>query len=127
MNKKLLTTFSLFLFGLTIPVKISALSNLQLLADTDCGIFGDLLQKGGVISDLFFFIQAMAILAAIVLGMVDYFTAMTSGDQDSLKKASKKFINRIIIAVVIAILPILIDFMINTFLSGFADSCINTL
>lgn len=127
MNKKLLTTFSLFLVGITSPIKVSALGSIQVLADTDCGIFGDLLQKGGVISDLFFFIQAMAILAAIVLGMVDYFTAMTSGDQDSLKKASKKFVNRIIIAVIIVILPVLIDFMINTFLGGFADSCINSL
>lgn len=127
-NIKIMTILTIMILGLFLtPLSLRALSNLQLLEVADCGIFGSLLKKGGIVNEIFTLIQVLVVVGTIVLGMLDFFNAMSSGEADSMKKASKRFINRIIIAVIIVILPILVDFVVNTFFSDFAKSCITEI
>ena len=58
-------------------------------------------------------IKYIAIILLFVLSIVEYFKALTSGDQDAMKKATQKTIKRIIIAVLIFVAPILIEFILS--------------
>lgn len=62
---------------------------------------------------VFNLIRYIAIIAFVVLTIVEFFKATTSGDQDALKKALQKTIKRLIIAVIIFFLPILINFVLE--------------
>ena len=58
-------------------------------------------------------IKYLAIILLFVLSIVEYFKALTSGDQDAMKKATQKTIKRVIMAVIIFIAPILIEFILS--------------
>lgn len=92
-----------------------------------CGIFGNLLDDNGIIREIFDILKYLIVIGLVALGMVDYSKAVMAGDPDSMKKANKRFMNRIIIAILIFIMPILIDFVLTTFLGDVGDTCIKTL
>lgn len=99
-----------------------------ILANNDnCSIFGDMLSQGGILRKIINIVQVLVVIGAIVLGMVDFAGAASSGEADSMKKATKRFTNRLIIAVLIVILPVLIDFIIVNFMNGYGDSCVKSL
>jgi len=69
-------------------------------------------------------IQIVGVVLAILLGMGDFIGALLSGEQDSNKKAFKKFIIRIAMAAVLLIVPALLKFILNTFGIGDGSICI---
>lgn len=69
-------------------------------------------------------IQIAGVVLAIILGMGDFIGALLSGEQDSNKKAFKKFIIRIAMAAVLLIVPALLKFILNTFGIGDGSICI---
>ena len=54
------------------------------------------------------------VVLAIGLGMLDFFKAILSDENDATKKAIQKFIKRLIAAVCIFLLPLIIQFLITT-------------
>lgn len=60
-------------------------------------------------------IKYIAIVALLVLTVVEYVKAIASSNTDAIKKASQNTIKRLIIAVVIFLLPILIEFLFSLF------------
>lgn len=56
-------------------------------------------------------IKYAAIILFFVLTIIEYFKAITSNDNDALKKATQKTIKRLILCVIIFFLPILINFL----------------
>ena len=83
-------------------------------ADVNCdGIIGqdmlDFLEK------IFGWIQIIAPIVVIILSGVDFAGAVLQDDKDALKKASNKFIKRLIIAVALFFIPIILNFLLNVF------------
>lgn len=69
------------------------------------------------------FIQIAGVVLAIILGMTDFMGALLSGENDSNKKAWKKFMVRIAMAAVLFLVPALLKFILNTFgLSEYGNS-----
>lgn len=64
---------------------------------------------------IFRWIQIIAPIIVIVLGSVDFASAILQDDKDALKKASNKLIKRLIIAIALFLLPILINFLLDNF------------
>ena len=58
-------------------------------------------------------IKMIGLILAIVLGMVDFFKAMSSGESDAMKKAWKAFANRLIAVVILFLLPLVIEFVLG--------------
>lgn len=58
-------------------------------------------------------VKYVAIILLIVFSIMDYVSAITSNDSDSLKKANSKFIKRLVICIIIFLLPFLLNFVLN--------------
>jgi len=56
---------------------------------------------------------------------MDFVGAVTSSDDDSLKKATSKLITRLILCVLIFLLPMLIKFILKYLNNRAIDLCIN--
>ncbi len=67
--------------------------------------------------------RMIAVFLTVILGMLDFGKAVTSDDQDLVKKASKKFIKRLVALVVIFILPFIIDPIVKVALGDGNDTC----
>lgn len=93
------------------------------LIEVNCeGIIGqDMLD---FINKIFGWIQIIAPIFVIIMGGVDFAGSILSDDKDALKKASSKFIKRLLIAVVIFFVPLLLNFVLDIFnsISGAATS-----
>ena len=68
-------------------------------------------------------IEIFAVIIAVVMGMLDFGKAITSDDQDCLKKASKKFKTRLIVLVIIFITPVIIEPVVKVFAGDQYDVC----
>lgn len=72
-------------------------------------------------------IAAPAIL--VVMGMIDFFKAMSSGKEDEIKKNQNIFIKRLIIAVLIFFIVVIVKFAISLIANALdtknITSCIN--
>lgn len=89
----------------------------------DCeGILGDDLLD--LINKVFRWIQIIAPIFVIIMGSIDFAGAILQDDKDALKKASSKFIKRLIVAVALFFIPIILSFLLNIFndLTGAASS-----
>lgn len=87
-----------------------------------CGTFG--VETMNIIHDIFNLIKVLVVVGLIAFGMTDFARAVMSGEAEAMKKATKRFTNRIIIAILIFLLPILIDFIIVNFFGGSLASCV---
>ena len=67
--------------------------------------------------------RMIAVFLTVILGMLDFGKAVTSDDQDLVKKASKKFIKRLVALVVIFILPFIIDPIVKVARGDGNDTC----
>ncbi len=63
----------------------------------------------------------LAIIALVVLSVLDYVTAVTSNDGDAIKKATGKTVKRAIYTVVIFFVPIILNFVLS--LVGLTSNC----
>lgn len=70
--------------------------------------------------------QIGAIVLTIIFGSLDFAKAVWSNDQDMLKKASQKFIKRLVAMVVILILPYIIDPVVKAVFGSSYDSCVDS-
>lgn len=93
---------------------------------------GDILTIVSAIKYVFTLIQWAIPLVLIVLGTVDMFKAMASGDEKATKEAQKKFARRLIYAVVAFLIPFIISLvftfvgkMINNDAAGSASETYN--
>lgn len=94
-------------------------------ADVNCdGIIGTKLLD--FINKIFRWIQIIAPIFVIIMGGVEFAGAVLQDDKDALKKASSKFIKRLIIAVVLFLIPLILSFVLDIFneVSGaFTSTC----
>lgn len=77
------------------------------LLDVTCE--GDILTVVSAIKFVFNLIQWAIPLVLIVLGTIDMFKAMASGDEKKTKESQKTFIRRLIYAVVAFLIPFIIS------------------
>jgi len=83
----------------------------QILASVSCD--GDILTLVSGIKFVFTLIQWAIPLVLIVLGTIDMFKAMTSGDEKKTKEAQSTFIRRLIYAVVAFLIPFIISLVFS--------------
>lgn len=84
----------------------------KIMAATDCKqVVGS--NIADFIIDLFDMIKWIALAVGIVLGMLDFFKAITGGKDDAIKKAAQKFAKRLIAIVILFILPLLLDWILE--------------
>ena len=87
---------------------------------------GDILTIVSAIKFVFTLIQWAIPLALIVLGTIDMFKAMTSGDEKKTKEAQKTFIRRLIYAVVAFLIPFIISLVFTFVGKMIADDAAQT-
>lgn len=78
---------------------------------------GDVQTVVAAVKTVFTLIQWAIPCVLIVLGTIDMFKAMTSGDEKATKEAQKKFIRRLIYAVVAFLIPFIIS-LVFTFVGN---------
>lgn len=84
----------------------------KIMAATDCKqVVGGSIAK--FIIDLFNMIKWLALALGIILGMLDFFKAITGGKDDAVAKAAQKFAKRLIAVVVLFILPLLLEWILD--------------
>ncbi len=84
----------------------------RIMAATDCKqVVGSNIAE--FLKDLFDMVKWVALAIGIVLGILDFFKAITSGKDDSLKKAGQNFAKRLIAIVILFILPLLLDWILD--------------
>lgn len=67
------------------------------------------------LNKIFGWIQIIAPIVVIILGGVDLAGAVLQDDKDALKKATSKFIKRLIVAVALFFIPIILEFILTIF------------
>lgn len=90
---------------------------------------------GGFVSDnllreinrIYKTMSLIAVIGAIILGVLDFLNAVSSDDDGALKKAWSKFIKRIVIVVLIILLPILLQFLLSIFGDANMKSCLDKI
>jgi len=82
--------------------------------DVTCdGIIGEELL--GFINKIFKWIRIIAPIIVIIMGSVEFAGAVLQDDKDAIKKASNRFVKRLIVAVALFFIPLLIEFLLNIF------------
>ena len=82
--------------------------------DVNCeGIIGEELLD--FINKIFRWIRIIAPIFVIIMGSVEFAGAILQDDKDALKKASNKFMKRLIIAVALFFVPLIMEFLLNIF------------
>ena len=66
-----------------------------------------------VVQNILKFVQYLGPVLVIVLTIVDFVKAALSGEQDAIKKASQKFMKRIIAAILLFFVPLLVNIIFN--------------
>lgn len=88
------------------------------------GILGDELL--GFISKIFRWIQIAAPIFVIIISGIEFAEAILQDDKDALKKASNKFIKRLIVAVALFFIPMILEVLLKVFnevSGGFSSTC----
>ena len=68
-------------------------------------------------------IKFLALFLTVILGMLDFGKGITEDNQDLIKKASKKFIKRLIALVVIFILPFIVNPIVEIAIGVESGTC----
>ena len=66
----------------------------------------------------------LSMVVVVVMGMMDFTKATASNDADEMKKAWKKFVNRLIIAMILLMLPVLLEFIFTLFGNDDMKNCL---
>lgn len=81
----------------------------------------------GEINKIYRTVSLILVVTVIIFGMMDFVKATGSDDADAMKKAVKRFTNRIIITILIAILPIVLEFILTLFGDENMKTCIDQI
>lgn len=76
-------------------------------------LFGDNEELVNVIKSIFDFIKIFVPICLIVLSVLDFAKSVFAGNEEDMKKTTKKFIIRIIISVVIFLIPIVLKVLLG--------------
>lgn len=89
------------------------------------GIIGTELLE--LINKIFRWIQIIAPIFVIIMGSVEFAGAVLQDDKDALKKASGRFIKRLIIAVALFFIPLIMSYLLGIFneVTGASSSICN--
>lgn len=87
-----------------------------------CGIFDKNTMFGKVLRTILNIIRTIAIIILILFGIMDFVKAITSSDEDALKKAGNTFVKRLIIIVLILFIPAIIELLFSLIDK---ESCVN--
>lgn len=76
------------------------------------------------ISEIFYLIGYIALTIGIILGMLDFFKVLASGDNGELKKVAQKFVKRLLAIALFFVIPTLTKWILD--LAGYSnvDTCI---
>ena len=118
MNKKGMRFLIIALFLLLIPVRTYALNlsnNFYILADCR-GILGDPNNDTSVawlVNKLLDLLRIIGPLIVVVLSSFDFASVIVTGDDESMAKAKKKLMNRLIFTAALFFLPTLVKVILN--------------
>jgi len=123
--KKIITLVIIAMFAFLFVSKPIMQNSVVYAADSEALECEDMLDGGldEILDSAYLIMQVAAIALTVVMGMLDFGKAISSSDQDLLKKASKKFVKRLIAMVVIIILPYIIDPIVEVALGSGYDTC----
>lgn len=123
--KKIITLVIIAMFAFLFVSKPIMQNSVVYAADSEALECEDMLDGGldEILDSAYLIMQVAAIALTVVMGMIDFGKAISSSDQDLLKKASKKFVKRLIAMVVIIILPYIIDPIVEVALGSGYDTC----
>lgn len=85
--------------------------NANLTYKADCGIISRSLRSWLI--QLLDLTKIGALVLTIILGMLDFFGGLASGNPDTMKKAWKKFSKRLIAVVLLFLLPVILEFLLG--------------
>ena len=115
-SNKLISSFSSLESSYNLAAKDLGLSSFnwreEVMATCENMFSDDLLN---ILSTIYFFIEVVVVVLAVILSMVDFFKATANSDADAMKKAWGKVIKRVIIIIVLFLLPIIVNFTLKTF------------
>lgn len=86
------------------------------------GLLGPNLKKD--LQSVLKIIRILGPILVVFLTSFEFITAVTSKDEDAIKKCSKKLVTRLILVVVLFFLPVLLDLLLS-FLDSKYTTCIN--
>ena len=123
--KKIIALVIIAMFAFLFVSKPIMQNSVVYAADSEALECEDMLDGGldEILDSAYLIMQVAAIALTVVMGMIDFGKAISSSDQDLLKKASKKFVKRLIAMVVIIILPYIIDPIVEVALGSGYDTC----
>jgi hypothetical protein len=82
--------------------------------DVSCdGIIGQ--EMLDFINKIFRWIQIIAPIFVIIMGGIDFAGAVLQDDKDAMKKATNKFVKRLIIAVALFFIPLILSWLLDIF------------
>ena len=129
MKKKVFFIYSLFLLNLS-RVSASVILDTTTTSKnvTDATNCEELVGSSIVafVKDLFDMIKWIALAIGLVLGMLDFFRAITSGEEGALKKSAAKFVKRLIGIVILFILPVVLEYILNISGVSHGGTCLNS-
>ncbi|MDD5888679.1 MAG: hypothetical protein PUC82_04245 [bacterium] len=70
------------------------------------------------------YIRVLGPILVLVLSSLDYITALLSSNDESLAKAHKRLITRLVLAAVLFVLPTLVSVMLNVLGFTSSDTCV---
>ena len=81
-------------------------------SDGECGLSGRMIAW---LKNILKWIKYILPVFVIILGILDFIKAISSGSDDEMKKAQGKFIKRLIAAALLFLIPALIEFILEVF------------
>lgn len=91
--------------------KMNSKLDVNLNITSECGIISADLKSW--LKTLLNIINISALVLTVILGMLDFFKAVASGEADANKKAFKKFYTRLIVVGILFLLPVIIEFILG--------------
>lgn len=79
--------------------------------ESGCGIFSNSIKEW--LTQVLDIIKIAALVLTLILGMLDFFKGVASGDADAMKKMWKHFSTRLIVVAILFLLPVIIEFLLG--------------
>ena len=76
-----------------------------------------------IIKQIFGWIQILAPIGLVVLGVIDFITAVAASDNDAMKKAQSKFVKRCIVVAVIILFPFVFSVLVSLLDGALGNTC----
>ncbi len=124
----ILILFVSFFIGFSEVKAVETSNNYQVtfLADQSdevcTGLLGENLKKD--LEQILKIMRVAGPIIVVILSSVEYITALTSKDDDALKKTTQKLVTRLVLIIVLFFLPVLLNLLLS-FIDSKYTTCIN--